>query len=296
MVSTAAHPVHASVAFLRIPQFESRPVAEQAALKERLEQRIRQSIVSISADQRVVLDADDGFALVFFGEPEWALDATLAVRAASSAPLQLGLDYGPLALTARGPDARVFGDGVAEAASAARFAAPEGGILVTQGFRKALAAASPDRVTELVPAGEFTDSRVRMHAFFTPDAERRRLRQRRLALGAAGGCAVILLLGVVGRDIYQPLLRARPAIVKLEIKPRGEVFVDGVSRGRSPPLAEIRLEPGMRRVQIRNPGMRPYDQVLDIRPGQRMTIVHTFVRVEPQKPDFWRDLKRKFGS
>lgn len=294
-MNASAHPVHASVAFLRIPQFETRPVAEQAALKERLEQRIRGVIVSLAAEQRVVLDADDGFALVLFGEPERALDLAQAMQVVAAAPLQMGLDYGPLALTDRGAHARVFGDGVSEAATAARFAPAGGGLLVTRGFEKALAAAAPARATELAPAGEFTDTRVRMHSFFTPDAQRRTLRQRRLALLAGGGAVILLLLGVVGRDIYQPLLRARPAIVKLEVKPRGEVFVDGVSRGRTPPLTELKLEPGMRRVQIRNPGSRPYDQVLDIRAGQRMTIVHTFVRIQP-KPDFWRDLKRKFGG
>ena len=50
-------------------------------------------------------------------------------------------------------------------------------------------------------AGEFTDSRVRMHEFFTPDPERRAVRRRRLAVFALGGAVVILLLGVLGRDI-----------------------------------------------------------------------------------------------
>ena len=292
----AAHPVHASVAFLRIPQFESLPVTEQATHKERLEERVRAALSFVAARERLVLDAEDGLAVVLFGEPAQAMDVTLAMHAKRpDAPVQAGLNYGPLALSSSGPDARVFGDGLSEAATAARFATPEK-ILATEGFARALQAASPERASELVQAGEFTDTRVRMHAFYTPDARRRVVRRRKLAAFALGGAILILLLGVLGREIYQPLLQSRPAIVKLEIKPRGEVFVDGNSVGRIPPLTQIEVAPGKHRLTVRSPGVRPYEVNVDLQPGQRLTIAHTFPPPAPQKPDFWRDLKRRFGS
>ncbi|MGZ5031817.1 MAG: hypothetical protein ACXWAC_01350 [Usitatibacter sp.] len=298
-MTAASTPLHAFVAFLRIPQFESRSAAEQAALKEKLETRTKAAIAAVPAAERLVLDAEDGLAIVLFGNASRALDVTQAIhRHDSASALQVGLNYGPLALTSRGSDSRVFGDGLSAASAAARFASPEK-LLVTANFAKALQAASPGRAVELANAGEFTDTRVRMHAFFTPDAHRHVMRQRRFALSTVGGIVVILLLGVLGRDIYQPLFQSRPAFVKLDVKPRGQVIVDGLIRGRVPPLTEVEVAPGKHRVQIRNPGSPTLDVTLDLKPGQHMTLTHTFVRTpEAPKPktDLWRDLKKRFGN
>ena len=291
MSTVAAHPVHASVAFLRIARFESLSVEEQAARKARLEDCVRDVIAQVPDSRRAVLDADDGLALVLFDSPVRALDLTLDLRkAAAVLEVQAGLNYGPLAITAGAP--RVYGDGLAEAAAAARSAQPERP-LVTEGFTRALEAASPERAAELVHAGEFTDTRVRVHTFYTPDPERRSVRRRKLAVFAVGGTILILLLGVIGRDIYQPLFQSRPAVVRLEVKPRGEVFVDGNSVGKVPQLTQIEVAPGKRKLVVRHPGVKPYEVNLDLAPGQRITLTHTFPPAP--KPDRWRDLKRRFG-
>jgi PEGA domain len=294
-MSLAAHPVHASVAFLRIPEFDGLPVAEQAARKERLERRVRDAIAPFAPGDRLVLEAEDGLAVVLFGALPRALDAAAALQGHDAEPLQAGLGYGPLALTPGGSEARVFGDGLAGAASAARFAAP-GRMLVTEGFATAMRAAAPDRAGELAPAGEFTDTNVRVHRFFAPDSRRRAVRRRKLAVFAAGGSILILLAGVLGRDIYQPLFQTRPAIVILDVKPRGEVYVDGNSVGRIPPLTQVELAPGRHRLAIRSAGARPYEVNLELRPAQRITLTHTFPPPQQQKPDLWRDLKKRFGS
>jgi len=297
----SANPVHACVAFARIPQFEDLSVAEQAQQKERLEARVLAALGAVEAADRIVLDADAGVALVLFGDFERALDIAVKLQGAGTEnPMQVGVNYGPLALTSPGSDGRVFGDGLAEAAAAARFATPER-LLVTERYAKALQAGSPDRATELVPAGDYTDTRVRQHHFLTPDSERRMMLRRRVTLYAAGGAVIILLLGVIGRDIYQPMFKSRPAIVKLEVKPRGEVLVDGVAVGRVPPLTQVEIPPGSHRVQIRERGYRPYETTLELKPGQRLTLTHSLVRIpdpprKPPEPDFWRDLKKKFGS
>jgi hypothetical protein len=296
MSTAAPHPVHASVAFLRIPDFESLSASEQAARKERLEERARAVLAHIVPAERIVLDAEAGLAVVVFGNPSRAMDVALAAQGSPPRmPLQAGLNYGPLALTSRGSDTRVFGDGLSEAATAAGFCAP-GAALVTEGFARALQAAEPERAAELVPAGDFTDSRVRMHSFYRPDRARRIRRRRKLAVFGVGGTILILLLGVLGRDIYQPLFQTRPAIVRLEVKPRGEVFVDGNPVGRIPPLTQVEIAPGRHKLTIRSPGVRPYETNLELAPGQKLTIAHTFPAPPPQKPDFWRDLKRRFGS
>jgi hypothetical protein len=305
---TAANPLHAFVAFLRIPQFESYSAAEQAALKEKLEIRTKAAIAAVPAGDRVVLDAEEGLAVVLFGDASKALDVAQRIhRHDTASALQVGLNYGPLALTSRGPDSRVFGDGLSAASAAARFAPPEK-LLVTENFAKVLQASAPGRAAELANAGEFTDTRVRMHAFFTPETRRRVMRNRRLALTTAGGIVMILLAGVAGRDAYHQFLQSRPAFVELDVKPRGEVIVDGIKRGRVPPLTEVEVAPGKHRVQIRNPGSPTLDVTLDMKPAQRLTLTHTFVRTpdppkpkaEPPKPkpkpDAWRDFKKRFGS
>lgn len=296
MSTVAAHPVHASVAFLRIPDFEALSVTDQAAHKEDLEARVRARLAALNPADRIVLDAEEGVAVVFFGEPGRAMDLTLALHSAPDGmPMQAGLSYGPLALSSNSPDARVFGDGLSGAASAARFAT-RGQVLVTETFTRALEASSPERAGDLVRAGEFTDTRVRVHAFYTPDREQRAMRQRKLAVFALGGAIMILLLGVLGRDIYQPLFRSRPAIVVLEVKPRGEVFVDGNSMGRIPPLTQFEIAPGKHRVVVRSPGAKPYEVDVDLQPGQRLTLTHTFPPPAPAKPDRLRDFKKRSGS
>lgn len=292
----AATPLYANVAFLRIAQFATRSVSEQASLKEKLEGRAKSAIASLPLHERVVLDAEDGLAIVLFGEPGKALELTQAIHAASSdAPLQAGLNYGPLALTSRGADARVFGDGLSAAAAAARFATPEK-LLVTREFAKILQQRNPGRAAELADAGDFTDTRVRLHTFYTPDAKRGVMHRRRMLAYGVGGVAAILVLGVVGREAYTRLFPPLPAVIKLTVKPRGEIYVDGASRGSTPPLHEIQVNAGRRVVQIRNPGFPPLEITLDLKPGERTTIAHTFSRPAPPKQDLWRDFKKKFGG
>jgi len=295
-MSPAATPVYANVAFLRIPQFSTRPVSDQAALKERLEGRARSAIAALAPDQRAVLDAEDGLAIILFGEPAQALDVAQALHASSSdAPLQAGLNYGPLALTSRGADARVFGDGLTAAAAAARFASPEK-LLVTHDFAKALRSRNPGRAADLATAGDFTDTRVRLHSFYTPDPALGAAHRRRLLAYGIGGVAGILLLGVAGREAAKSLFPALPAVVRLNVRPRGEILVDGVSRGSSPPLREIEVPAGHRIVQVRSPGFPTLEVALDLKPGEHTTIAHVFTRPAPPKQDLWRDLKKRFGG
>ena len=295
MSAAIATPVHAHVAFLRMPDFEARPVSDQVALKEKLEGALLAALARVDSRDRIVLDAPDGMALVYFGEAEQALDLAQALHKASGA--HVGLNYGPLAISSRSGDARVFGDGLTAAEAAARFSDGRG-VLLTDGFASILRATAPDRARELAGAGDFTDTRVRIHKFYAPDPRLRAERLRRMTLYAVAGVILILLIGVVGRDIYQPLFQSRPAYVKLEVRPRAEVFVDGASQGRVPPLTEIQVAPGKHIIGFRQPGYRPLDVTLEVKPGERRTMTHTLQRVPepPPKADFWRDLKKKFGS
>ena len=295
-MQAAPNPVFANVAVLRIPDFDGKPVAEQAASKEALERAARAALEGVAPAERVVLDASDGVAVVLFGEPARALQLAEAVNASSATPVQAGVNHGPLALTSRGNDARVFGDGLAAAFAAARFAAP-GKVLVTQEFARMLGYRSPERAAELATAGDFTDTRVRQHTFFTPDAKRGARHRRRVLLYGVAGVTAILLLGVAARQARVRLFPPAPAVVTFQVRPRGELIVDGVVRGRVPAVKEIELPAGRHVIQIRLANAPPFETTLDLKAGERRNIAHTFVvkpPPEPAKPDFWRDLRKKF--
>jgi hypothetical protein len=299
----SANPVYANIAFLRIPDFNARNVIEQASLKDRLESRVKAALASVSREDRVVLDAEEGVALVLFGDSVRALRIAQSLRG-EEAFLQVGLNYGPLALTSQGPEARVFGDGLASAAAAARFATPEK-ILVTQDFVRALEANAPEIAAELTSAGDFTDTRVRQHQLFTPDPVRGAQRRKRTVWTAIGGVVAILLLGIFAREANRIFFPPSPAIITLAVKPRGEVFVDGESRGFAPPMKTLELEAGKHVITIRNPGSPPLELALSLKAGEETTITHTFTTPRPAAPrkpqqqpqsDFWRELKKKFGG
>jgi hypothetical protein len=302
----AANPVYANVAFLRIPEFDSRGVAEQAALKEKVEVRAREALSGVARVDRVVLDAEDGIAIILFGDPERALRVAESFNVGNAEPaLQLGLNYGPLALAASGVDTRIFGDGLTAAVAAARFAQPRK-LYVTQDFAVALERGHPARAAELATAGEFTDTRVRQHSFYTPDAKRAgAYRRRMLAYGVAGVFAIISV-GLATRQVLKRLYPPPPAVVTLNIKPRGDVYVDSVYRGTVPPLREVEVPAGIHVFEIRNARLAPYTTTLELKAAERAEITYTFVRPviiparppqpQQQAPGFWDGLKRRFGS
>ncbi len=296
MPAASALPVHANVAYLRIPRFPALGVAAQAAAKAALESRVRAVVAREPEDGFVVLDAEDGLAVVLYGTAPHALDRTEELVREAGQGVQAGLNHGPLALAGTGDGARVIGDGLGSAAAASRFAAP-GKLLATRDFARALEVDDPSRAPELAPAGEFTDTRVRLHALYAPDRPGAAARARRAFLHAAGGVVAILLLGVAARLTQAWLFPPPPAVIALAVKPRGEVFVDGVSRGRTPPLKSVEIPAGKHVISLRHPGFAPVDLQLDLKAGERMTVSHTFTAARTeQKGGFWRELRRRFGG
>ncbi|WP_145925372.1 serine/threonine protein kinase [Bordetella sp. H567] len=76
-----------------------------------------------------------------------------------------------------------------------------------------------------------------------------------------------------------PAARAvRPATVavKVDIQPWGEIFIDGVSRGISPPVKSLNLPVGRHTVEVRNAGLAPYRASLEVKAGQPAVIRHVF--------------------
>ncbi len=64
--------------------------------------------------------------------------------------------------------------------------------------------------------------------------------------------------------------------VRVDVRPWGEIVIDGVSRGISPPLKELRLAPGKYAVTIRNTGLPSYRMTLEVKAGTPAVIAHVF--------------------
>jgi len=290
-------PVQAIVAFARLAGLEALGVSEQARAKEALEARARTAIAGLPLAERVVLDADDGLAVVLFTSPVRALGVAEKLRRGEGFDIQVGLNLGPLALSTRGPEARVFGDGVSAAAAAARFATPDR-LFLTVAFARALEATAPERAADLEHAGEYTDTRVRLHAFYTPVAALGVARRRRRAMFTAGIVLAIVLSGALVRQVRVNFFQTAPATVRFDVKPRGEVWIDGVLKGRIPPLTEVGLTPGLHRIQVRSAGFPPMQTEVDLEPGESITLTHVFGgsgRRDKAPEGFWSGLKRKLG-
>lgn len=67
-----------------------------------------------------------------------------------------------------------------------------------------------------------------------------------------------------------------PVTVRLDIRPWGEVWINGVARGISPPVKELKLVPGKYQVVVRNADLPPKRMTLEVRPGKPAVISHTF--------------------
>jgi len=86
--------------------------------------------------------------------------------------------------------------------------------------------------------------------------------------------AGILGLGYAMRMVVQAT--GVPAIVELQIAPEGDVYVDGVVKGTSPPLTRLEIAPGRHTIEVRNGWHTP--MAVDINPaaGEVTTIAYDF--------------------
>ena len=74
----------------------------------------------------------------------------------------------------------------------------------------------------------------------------------------------------------KPKPLAVPVQVRLDIRPWGEVWVNGIARGISPPVKELKLIPGKYQVVLRNADLPPYRGTLEVKAGKPAVISHVF--------------------
>lgn len=73
-----------------------------------------------------------------------------------------------------------------------------------------------------------------------------------------------------------PPAAPQPVSVRVDIRPWGEVWIDGRSRGVSPPLKQLSLPPGRYAVTVRNPAGPDHRLDLQVVAGQGAAIAHAF--------------------
>jgi hypothetical protein len=286
--SAALPPTLASVVVLRIAEFSRKPVSEQARLKEQLDALVTFAIRPLPVGARIVLDAPEGVAVVVLGGPVVALEfAKRSQFVAEDLRLCIGVNYGPVmsALDSlRGPG--LVGDGLTAGVTLANAAKP-GRFIASRAYREALKASDPGRVRELGPAGTYTDAQLRAHELFALDWRPAIARYWRLFAYGALAVAAIIAAGFAARfariayEPPPPPPPPRPALIHLAITPRGEVYIDGVLRGASPPLTEIEIDPGPHVIEVRNKPNPPLRLELTVSSGDEMTIRHSFVSPKP---------------
>ena len=69
---------------------------------------------------------------------------------------------------------------------------------------------------------------------------------------------------------------AATGTVKLAVQPWGEVFVNGRSRGVSPPLKTLKLPPGTYTIEVRNTTFPPGTQKLQVKSREEVAFRHVF--------------------
>ena len=283
-------PALASVVFIRVTEFARRPVAEQARLRAQIEAALAVALIRVSPQMRIILDAPDGMAIVVLGDPAAALDIAQRCMSASAAGVSMAVAINHGAIRIAPDDSGhqgLIGDAVGTAAAIAHFAGPAR-LFVSRSFREALSAFSPARAISIRPAGIFTDANVRTHELFAPDPASALRRRKILAVVGA-----VVLIGIFAALVYfhdairRDLRAGQQATLAFALHPDGDVVVDGVARGKSPPLATLRLEPGLHAIELKRKGEIPFRTSVDLQAGRTTTIEYDF------RPDGERSLPRR---
>jgi class 3 adenylate cyclase len=67
-----------------------------------------------------------------------------------------------------------------------------------------------------------------------------------------------------------------PATIVFAVQPWGEIYVNGRSRGVTPPMKSLKLEPGKYKIEIRNTTFPAHTENLDLKARDELTVRHKF--------------------
>jgi class 3 adenylate cyclase len=161
-----------TVVFVDIVQYSRESVSRQAELKTWFSEILTAALQHTPAADRMVVDAGDGAALCFLGDPADALFAanTLRTRALEGpqrdVQLRLGINLGPVRVVKdiNGHE-NVIGDGINVAQRVMGFAEPNQ-ILVSRSYYEVVSRLAPDYGNLFQYAGLHRDKHVREHEVY----------------------------------------------------------------------------------------------------------------------------------
>jgi hypothetical protein len=286
------NPVAASVLSLRMRGVGEEP-SQQSDWREQLLATAKKALAGWDPGRRVVLESPDGLAFVGDVPPSVAVQAAgAAAREAADGSLGIGLHHGPVHVVQEGASVRVMGEGVETASALAGFGGTHA-VVASQSFRDALAAGSPREAQDFRPAGDMVDDELRKHPIFVFDAGAARERAMRRNVLAASG--LVLLLGAgwatrIARERYKAA--RRPAVIHLDVKPTGAVYIDGQMKGTTPPMQELQVPPGPHTIEVRSGRYPPLRLDVRLEAGEALQIRHEFAtpaapprRIRPKDAD-----------
>ena len=80
----------------------------------------------------------------------------------------------------------------------------------------------------------------------------------------------------IAEAVVPPPSAAAEGVVKFDIKPRSRLDVDGIARGVSPPVVELRLPVGTHTVDIISPTSTRETRTIEVTENAPVTVTHTF--------------------
>jgi hypothetical protein len=214
-------------------------------LDDALAARLRAALDGWDAKRRLVLEAPQGLVVTGPVTPSVAREAARRLTRDDGLPkLRTGLHQGELRVTRdRSVQARVSGEAL-HAAAAAADASGDERIGMTPAFAGALAA-------------------------------QKRAARRDLLAGV--GLLAVLGSGYAAREaLGQYEAGRRPAVIQLDIRPWGDVFVDGEPKGRTPPLVRLSLPPGPHVIEVRNGRFKPLRMDVTLQAAEELELKHVF--------------------
>jgi class 3 adenylate cyclase len=295
MTEATARTITADILTLDIHEYAKRTARDQLELRGRLNAALASAIGHIAPADRIVVDTACCTAVVFLGAPGDALSAAIALRPTLAhegdtvLPLRAALNRGPVQLAETGGSIGITGDGIAVAETLLGFAEP-GQVVASRDFRDATG-------TDLSfqPQGTRTDAAVRAYEIFlldpaTSPASRRPSIRRRTVLVAAAVAALLIAGGFAAREAREIVeAQRRPGVIRLAVRPVGEVVVDGAYKGTAPPLKTLEVPAGRHTVELKRAGHPTRNLKVDLKPGEEIEIQHTFFE-RPRARSFWERL------
>ncbi len=173
MVERTGRTVICSVVFMDIVGYSKTPVSQQMAMKERLNEIVADAVSGVPEGERIIIDAGDGLALCFLGDPEDALFVATAVNGAvrkaagdAAQTLRIGINLGPVkVVTDLSGGANVVGDGINVAQRVMSFAGDDE-VLVSRSYYEVVARLHEGNEKLFRYLGVKKDKHVREHQVY----------------------------------------------------------------------------------------------------------------------------------